>query len=126
MEAIKRMTAAVNKKPNATWQVRAVPTYLLSETSLIIVENWAESAMMAMPQISESGMSNAGRWSTTAAKTQQAELTAMAMIVTRARCATRRSGLWSWRRSLAAPAQMQPTAPMAMAMAAMASNIERD
>src|SRR6476619_2699750 len=92
----------------------------------MMVENCAESAITAIPQISESGMRIMGRCRTNAAKTQQAELIAIAMMVTRARCATRTEAAWSCSRSLAAPAHMQPTAPMAMANAAMVSNTERD
>src|SRR5262249_54875592 len=91
----------------------------------MMVENCAESAMTAMPQISESGTSRKGRCSTRAARTQHAELTAMAKIVTRARWATRVEAAWCCRGSLAARAQMQPTAPMAMASAAAASYFER-
>src|SRR6185437_5767949 len=91
-----------------------------------MVENWAESAITAIPQINESGMRITGLCRASAASKQQTELMAMAIIVTRARCATRTEAIWSCSLSLAAPAQMQPTAPMAIANAAIASNIERD
>src|SRR6185312_4795773 len=92
----------------------------------MMVENCAESAITAIPHISESGMRTRGRCRTSAARTQQTELIAIAMMVTRARCATRTEAAWSWSLSLTAPAQMQPTAPMAIVNAAMVSNIERD
>src|SRR5579864_1973281 len=92
----------------------------------MMVENCAESAITAIPQISESGIRIMGRCRTSAASTQQTELIAIAIMVTRARWATRAEATWSCNLSLAAPAHMQPTAPMAIASAAMVSNIERD
>jgi hypothetical protein len=57
---------------------------------------------------------------------QHAALAAMAMMVTRARCPTRVESALSCMRSLAQPAQMHPTAPIAIAAAAAVSNCAFD
>src|SRR5260370_2635627 len=94
----------------------------VSDTSLMIAENWAESAMMAIPQTSATTTNRIGWRNVSAARRQQAALADIATIVTLARCATRAASALSCMRSLARPAQTQPTAPMAIAAAAALSN----
>src|SRR6185312_8031968 len=91
----------------------------------MMVENWAESAITAIPQTTDSHSRRTGLRNTKAAITQQAALTAMAIMVTRARCATRVDVAWSCSLSLAIPAHMHPTAPMAIASAADISYLLR-
>src|SRR5215467_504466 len=87
----------------------------------MMVENCAESAITAIPQISERANNKSGCLNTSAATRQHAALTAIAIMVTRARWPTRIESDLSCRRSLAIPAQIQPTAPIAIASAAALS-----
>src|SRR6185312_4801083 len=91
----------------------------------MMVENCAESAITAIPQTADSHNRRTGFRNTTAAITQQAALTVMAIMVTRARCATRMVVDRSCNLSLATPAHMHPTAPMAIARAAAISYLLR-
>src|SRR2546425_10936398 len=45
-----QIDAIVSANPTHVCVVRAVPTYAGGESSVIAVENWAESAMIVIPQ----------------------------------------------------------------------------
>src|SRR5215467_3628886 len=92
----------------------------------MMAENCAESAITEIPQMRATSRSNTGEWKTSAATMQQAELTAMEITVTRARWAILAVSMLFCRRSLATPAQMQPTAPTAMTKVVSSSDFDFD
>src|SRR5689334_2566227 len=114
----RRIETTVIAKPIAVWAVTAVPTYSGSATSVSAVENWAESAITAVPHTSMSTTTTAGASPySAAAATQQAPLTAIAPIVTAGRP----------RASARTPPRMQPASPATpMAVNAASSTAVRD
>src|SRR2546430_1998739 len=100
-----QIDAIVSANPTHVCVVRAVPTYAGGESSVIAVENWAESAMIVIPQTTASPSVTSGGppnvSPTTAAHVPEI---AMATIVRVVRP----------QRSDAPPPSQQPSAPAAI------------
>src|SRR5262245_3421208 len=95
----------VSAKPTHVCIVRAVPTYAAGDSSVIAVENWAESAMTVMPHtIATASVSSGGPPNVSPIVAAQSALSAIAVIVAVVRP----------QRSDTAPPSQQPSAPMAI------------
>ena len=95
----------MSANPTHVCVVRAVPTYAGGESSVIAVENWAESAMIVIPQtLASASVTSGGPPSVNPVTAAHAAEIAIATIVSAVRP----------QRSDAMPPSQQPSAPMAI------------
>src|SRR5205809_7334567 len=100
-----QIDAIVSANPTHVCVVRAVPTYAGGESSVIAVENWAESAMIVIPQtLASASVTSGGPPSVTPVTAAQVAEIAIATIVSAVRP----------QRPDATPPSQQPSPPSAV------------